>query len=299
MAEVASDDPFAAAQKAKDQGNKFFSERNYAKALAAYTEAIDLSEGEEEDSLDSLDGVQPRAKNPNVQIYYANRAFCHIKMENFGSALIDSTKAIEAKEDFPKGWYRRGSANFALNRLPDALRDLTQLCKLCPNDPDARAKLKATKQKIQQEKFAKAIGCEATQPVSQVVDVDAMNVDSSYKGPVYKSGEVTPEFCKDLMAWQKDQKTLAKKYAYGMVMDMIKLLRRVETLSDVSVPEEGEITVCGDVHGRQWKPELAQQHRLTACNDGCDQDQDGLAQSQILCPHPTRCWSLAHARYRK
>lgn len=90
----------AEAEKLKADGNKYFSERNYAKALAAYTEAIDISsEGEEDDadSLDSLDGVKPRSPNPNIQIYYANRAFCHIKMENFGSALLDSNKAIEAK----------------------------------------------------------------------------------------------------------------------------------------------------------------------------------------------------------
>ncbi|CAJ1454103.1 unnamed protein product, partial [Effrenium voratum] len=80
-----------------------------AKALASYSVAIELSE--DDDGLDSLDGGKP--KNPNIQIYYANRSFCHIKMENFGSALVDASKAIDAKEDFPKGWYRRGSAHMA------------------------------------------------------------------------------------------------------------------------------------------------------------------------------------------
>merc|ERR1719262_1458235 len=37
-----------------------------------------------------------------------------------------------------------------------------------------------------------------------------------------------------------------------IVFDMIELLKTVETLSDVDVPESGEITVCGDVHGQYY-----------------------------------------------
>jgi serine/threonine-protein phosphatase 5 len=249
------DDLWKEAEKCKAEGNKHFSGRSWAKAIAAYTEAIDLSESEDEkdsDSLDSLDGVTPRPRNPSIHTYYTNRSFCHIKMENYGSALIDSTKAIEAREDFSKGWYRRGTANMALGRTHDALRDFTQLCKLAPNDKDAREKLKMTKQKIQQDKFAKAIGSEKTAPTSTRVNVDTMDVDSTYEGPVYISGEVSEEFCKELMAWQKDQKTIAKKYAYAIVMDTIAMLKSVATLSDVDVPDDGEITVCGDVHGQYY-----------------------------------------------
>jgi len=249
---------FAEAEKYKTDGNKLFSERNYAKALAAYTEAIDLSESEPEsevDSLDSLDGLSPRPTNPSIQIYFANRAFCHIKMENFGSALIDSTKSIEAKDDFPKGYYRRGTANLALGRTADALKDFTQLCKLLPQDRDARDKLKSTKQQVQAERFAKAIGSDKTDPISLKVNVEDMKVESGYEGPVYvnrKNGGPTPEFCKELMAWQKGQKSIAKRYAYAMVMDMIELLRGYTTLCDIDVPEDGEITVCGDVHGQYY-----------------------------------------------
>ena len=95
-------------------------------------------------------------------------------MENFGSALVDATKAIEAKEDFPKGWYRRGSAQMALGRPKEALKDFMQLCKLAPNDKDAREKLKQCQKQVQADKFAKAIGCEKTKPASETVDVAMM-----------------------------------------------------------------------------------------------------------------------------
>lgn len=244
-----SDDRWAEAEKAKTLGNACFKNNTYGKALAAYTEAIDLSEVDE-DGLDSLDGV--KVTNPNIQIYYANRAFCHIKMENYGSALMDASKAIEAKEDFPKGWYRRGSANLALGRPKDALRDFTQLCKLAPTDKDAREKLKQCQKQVQQDKFARAIGCEKTRPISQTLDLSSMDLEGSYSGPVYKSGEITVEFCKELMEWQKREKNLAKKCAYQIVMDMIQLLKGLTTLVDVEVPDEGEVTVCGDVHGQYY-----------------------------------------------
>lgn len=248
-------DEWAEAEKHKAAGNKFFSERNYVKALAEYTEAIDLSESEPEseaDSLDSLDGVAQK-KNPNIQIYFGNRAFCHIKMENFGSALMDASKAIEAKEDFPKGWYRRGTAHLALGKTAEALKDFTQLCKLAPQDRDAREKLATTKKQLQAERFAKAIGSDKTEKKSTTVDIGKMSVSDDYSGPVYTGREsITPEFCKELMKWQKDEKNIAKKYAYAMVMDMIQYLKSETTLCDVQVPDDGEITVCGDVHGQYY-----------------------------------------------
>mmetsp|Transcript_10774 Transcript_10774/g.37753 ORF Transcript_10774/g.37753 Transcript_10774/m.37753 type:complete len:500 (+) Transcript_10774:141-1640(+) len=247
---MVEDGKWADAEKAKNAGNDHFKENNYAKALAAYTLAIELSEGDDDDGLDSLDGLQE--KNPSIQIYYANRAFCHIKMESYGSALTDSTKAIEAKPEFPKGWYRRGTAFLALGRAKDALKDFTQLCKLIPQDKDAREKLKSCQKQVQAAKFAMAIGSEFTKPVSETLDLDKMTVESTYAGPVYASGKITLEFCKELMQWQKDEKTLAKKYAYEIVFDMIALLKSSTTLVDIEVPDDGEFTVCGDVHGQYY-----------------------------------------------
>lgn len=239
---------FAKAEQAKADGNKYFQEGKYAKALASYSMAIELSEDDGLDGLDSLDDAKP--KNPSIQIYYANRACCHIKMENFGSALVDATKAIEAKEDFPKGWYRRGSAQMALGRPKEALKDFMQLCKLAPNDKDAREKLKQCQKQVQADKFAKAIGCEKTKPASETVDVAKMEVDSTYDGPMYISGSCTVDFCQHLMEHQKKEQCIAKKFAYQIVLDMIEMLKQSSTLVDIDVPEKGEVTVCGDVHGQ-------------------------------------------------
>mmetsp|Transcript_41959 Transcript_41959/g.90094 ORF Transcript_41959/g.90094 Transcript_41959/m.90094 type:complete len:503 (-) Transcript_41959:56-1564(-) len=247
-----SEDKWADAEKAKNDGNQFFKECNFPKALAAYTMAIEHSETDDDDACDSLDSLDGLAseQNPNLQIYYANRAFCHIKMESFGSALADASKAIEIKPDFPKGWYRRGTAYLALNRPKDALKDFTQLCKLVPQDKDAREKLKQCQKQVQGAKFAMAIASEKTKPISQTVDIGRMDVESTYNGPIYESGKITVEFCKELMEWQKAEKVIAKRYAYAIVMDMVQLLKGSSTLVDIDVPEDGEFTVCGDVHGQ-------------------------------------------------
>lgn len=53
-------------------------------------------------------------------IYYANRAFAHIKLENYGFAIEDATEAIKKDANYPKGYYRRASAYFALGKYKNA-----------------------------------------------------------------------------------------------------------------------------------------------------------------------------------
>jgi len=245
-------DQLAKAESAKAKGNEFFKSKTYAKALVAYSEAIELSEGDgiDLDSLDSLDDAKP--ENPNLKIYYSNRAMCNIKLENYGSAVIDASKAVELDNLFEKGFYRRGIAHLALGKTKEAMGDFSALCKLVPQDRDAREKLKHCKNILTQERFAKAIGTERTKPISETVKVDDMTIESSYDGPHYESGKVTPEFCKELMAYQKAQKNISRKYAYQIVLDMIAYLKGVGTIGDISVPDDGEFTVCGDVHGQYY-----------------------------------------------
>lgn len=57
-------------------------EKHYGAAVALYTKAIEL---------DSQNAV-----------YYANRSFAHIKLEEYGSAVADASKAIEVDSSYPK-----------------------------------------------------------------------------------------------------------------------------------------------------------------------------------------------------
>lgn len=57
-------------------------EKHYAAAVHLYTQAIDLQ--------------------PDNAVLYANRAFAHIKIEEYGSAVMDASKAIEADPTYAK-----------------------------------------------------------------------------------------------------------------------------------------------------------------------------------------------------
>lgn len=59
------------------------SDHRYAGALQSYTNAIE---------------TYPTA------VYYSNRAFCHIRLENFGLAILDATKALELDPAFIKAY---------------------------------------------------------------------------------------------------------------------------------------------------------------------------------------------------
>ncbi len=63
-------------------------EKHFTAAIDGYTRAVDL--------------------NPANAIYYSNRAFAHIKLENYGSAIADATKALEIDPKFVKARAERG-----------------------------------------------------------------------------------------------------------------------------------------------------------------------------------------------
>ena len=64
-----------------------FSEKNYEEAIRLYTDAINL--------------------NCESAVYYANRSFAQLRMENYGYALEDASKAIENDRKYIKVLCRR------------------------------------------------------------------------------------------------------------------------------------------------------------------------------------------------
>ena len=60
----------------------YSAEHKYAQAIELYTQAIDLN-------------------NQNA-IYWANRAFAHTKLEEYGSAVQDASEAIEIDPKYSK-----------------------------------------------------------------------------------------------------------------------------------------------------------------------------------------------------
>lgn len=225
------------ADEFKDQANKEFAGTNFRKAIALYTEAIEL--------------------NPYNAVYHGNRAFAHIKLENYGSALLDSNECIRLDPKYIKGYYRRGSANFVLGKLKESKEDFKAAAKLEPNNREARQKLADVEKALKAEMFQKAIGGLADSrgtcdPLSNPgLDPANCQVPASYEGPrIAEDGKVNVDFVNEMIAWFKKEKNLDKKYMLIIVRQAHKILEAERTVMDVEVPQGTHITVCGDVHGQ-------------------------------------------------
>jgi len=157
----------------KDKGNQALMGGHPLEAIGLYSQALDLL-GE---------------SNPNA-IILSNRAQAFIKVENYGLAITDATLAIETDPSYPKAYYRRGTAEFALNKPKLARKDFKMVCKLKPKDKDARVRYAACDKIVKQAAFAAAIQSAETIPLSESFQPNEFIIDPGYDGPHPSGGDV-------------------------------------------------------------------------------------------------------------
>ncbi|EGD78727.1 serine/threonine-protein phosphatase 5 [Salpingoeca rosetta] len=222
------------AEEAKAKGNECFKKKQFHEAIEHYTAAIEL--------------------DPSVPAYYTNRAFAYIKTEGFGAALEDADSALRRNPKFVKAYYRRATANMGLGKWKASKRDFEAVLKVRPNDKDAQKKFKEVDKIVRRLAFEKAITVGEAGVKRDVVQImteamEKMEVKDSYDGPRL-DGDITPEFMEELMQHLKDQKKLHIKYAVKILLEVHKLLSSLPSLVDITIEEDGKMTVCGDVHGQ-------------------------------------------------
>lgn len=228
MAQV-TEDVAKEAEKIKNEANQHFQSGHFLQAIDLYSKAISL--------------------NPNVAIYYSNRAFAYTRLEQYGAALEDSSKSIELDPKYVKGYYRRGSANLALGKHKEALKDFKKVVQIYPKNQEALEKLKNCEKAVRQLAFTSAIH-EESETASENFDPKTLEVESSYSGP-HLSEPITVEFMKDLLAHLKDQKKLHIKYVFDILSKAKNILSSLPTLITIEAPKAGaQFTVCGDTHGQ-------------------------------------------------
>lgn len=148
----------------KKEANVFLSSGKYLQAIRLYSEALEYT--------------------PTNAIVLSNRAQAFLKVENYGLAILDADAAILSDATYAKGFYRRASANFALNKFKSARKDFKAVCKLKPKDRDARSKLNECEKAIREEAFAAAIMSDHSEPLSATYDPNTIAIDASgYDGP--------------------------------------------------------------------------------------------------------------------
>lgn len=110
----------AAAAKAK--GNAAFSTKNFEEAITHFTEAI---------SHDATDHV-----------FFSNRSACFASLEQYERAFEDGAQCVKLKPDWPKGYTRKGLAEYFLEKYDDAIETYKAGLKLAPEDATLKEGLK-------------------------------------------------------------------------------------------------------------------------------------------------------------
>jgi len=127
----------AKAQEFKDKGNKAFGEKKYKDAIAHYTQAV---------KFDDSDAA-----------FYSNRSAAYMGVNDFTNALSDSDHTIRLKPNWVKGYYRRGIALQAMNKIDEAIAAYQQGLKVEPSNGDIPVKLaEVQKEKRKREHAAQA-----------------------------------------------------------------------------------------------------------------------------------------------
>jgi serine/threonine-protein phosphatase 5 len=211
----------------KTEANAAFAAGDFQQAIELYTNAIDV------------------VPSPAL---FSNRAFCHIKLEALGSAIMDADEALKLDKRFAKAYYRKGSALAMQGKNKPAKREFMKVCKLQPKNKDAAKKVKELDKIIKELAFAAAIGVEEK---SEFDDLDPQNItiDGSYDGP-HLPTPLTAEAVKEMTEKFKDGKKLHRKYLVELMIKAKEILSAKPSLVDLTVEEGGKLTVCGDTHGQ-------------------------------------------------
>lgn len=237
----------------KSQANDFLTAGKYLEAIRLYSEALEYT--------------------PTNAIVLSNRAQAFLKVENYGLAIVDADAAIRADPSYAKGFYRRASASFALNKFKSARKDFRQVCKLKPKDRDARAKLAECDKAVKEEMFALAIMSDHSEPLSSTYDPNTITIDVGYEGPhplpdgmtndmeaeeaAFAPGKLPMEFVMAAIEQFKREKAIHRRYVARLLIACKRYFENLSSLMEISIPADGpspnvppRVTVCGDTHGQ-------------------------------------------------
>ncbi|XP_049419489.1 dnaJ homolog subfamily C member 7-like [Epinephelus fuscoguttatus] len=118
----------------KEQGNAFYSKKDYSEAFNYYTKAIDAS--------------------PKTASYYGNRAATLMMLCRFREALEDSQQAVRLDDCFMKGHLREGKCHLLLGNAMAASRCFQKVLELDPSNREAQQENKTASMLVEYERMA-------------------------------------------------------------------------------------------------------------------------------------------------
>jgi serine/threonine-protein phosphatase 5 len=102
---------------------------------------------------------------------------------------------------------------------------------------------------VKRVEFFRAIEIGDEPSAAEGLDLDSMVVDADYDGAKL-GNEMTTEFIEDMLERFKNGKKLHKKYVYQIVIAVKKIVYDEPTMVEMEVPDDAQLTVCGDTHGK-------------------------------------------------
>jgi tetratricopeptide (TPR) repeat protein len=137
------------ALKHKENGNKFFNEKNFFQAFKLYHRSLCyiLNVYTEQPTDEFLEKI-----NQLILSIYSNLSACQLIYENNLNVIENCSSALEINPKYIKGLYRRGLAYGNLNDYELALKDLELANQIQPNEKTIENLLKITKQRFEQYK---------------------------------------------------------------------------------------------------------------------------------------------------
>lgn len=176
----------------------------------------------------------------------------YIRSEFYGAAIRDADKAIALDPSYIKGYYRRAVGNMALGKIKEAVKDFRAVCKVAPKDADARKKLAECEKEHKRRTFEAAISFDEKKrsAAEAIGDVAGIIVEPSYDGPHLPESGITLEFVTAMLEHMKAQKKIHRKYLYKILFAVKQLFESQPPIVDVTIPSDGKLTICGDIHGQ-------------------------------------------------
>lgn len=238
MSDIIKDDIIAQAEELKNKGNNFFQNNNFEKSIEFYTKAIE----------------RIGTYHPKCSVYLCNRSLANIKLENFGSAFLDSELAILADSSNPKGYYRKSSCQFALGKLAEAIKTLEQITKVLriTTIADVNDRIKYLKQLKKEREFLECLQYEDELDKSNEND---LIVPTDYTGPVLnQETEIDLPWIESTLEYLRREKRMHKRYLWVLLKRARAVLDKEPNVVSVTVDGKNvqEIVVCGDIHGQYY-----------------------------------------------
>lgn len=146
------------AERLKAEGNQYFKDKNFKKALASYAKVFCFLNGFQHKDSELYQYAKSGSRIDDNEFQkiselkyttYLNMAQIDLYNKNYKKCVDRATESIKIHPTM-KGYFRRGCAYLELNDLDNAESDFNKCLLTEPNNVDVKAKIVELKKKLKQ-----------------------------------------------------------------------------------------------------------------------------------------------------